>query len=217
MFEIAGELSWMTQREIVEVVRPLLAMSPLQRMVMPARGIARRANCTGDCLACFVPQPGDTTMRVESGNLGTYGWIANRCGYHYVETHPRTGEAFPPIPEVLLRIVREYADEPMEAQSAYLNWYLRDGRLGLHQDNAERVNKPVISISIGMDAVFLRGGASRNDPVERITLHSGAVMVMSKKDRYRFHGIERIIPDTMPDDTGLRRPGRLNLTIRQYQ
>jgi alkylated DNA repair protein (DNA oxidative demethylase) len=95
-----------------------------------------------------------------------------------------------------------------------VNFYpAKSGKLGLHQDNSEFNQKPpIISISLGNDAVFLLGGKNRNDKTEEIILKSGDVIVLSGESRLAFHGIKKVIPNT---SNILKQDGRINLTIRQ--
>jgi DNA oxidative demethylase len=99
-----------------------------------------------------------------------------------------------------------------------LNYYDREGRMGLHQDKDEGPQSiaagwPVVSVSIGETARFLFGGPRRRDPVETIPLQSGDAFVFGGAARLRFHGVSRIIPGTAPPELAMT--GRFNLTFRQ--
>lgn len=221
MFEIVRKLDLATQREILASLKPALALSPLHQMVMPARGIARKVNCTGICEECWLGKVGDPRMKVSSTNLGAWGWIAARCGYHYIQEHPSTGKPFPEIPEVIAKLSREIAREcgfSLEPQSAYINVYSTDGKLGVHQDNSEKaLDAPVVSFSFGESCIFLRGGIHRNDPTEKLTLTSGEIMLMGGEQRLAYHGVERIVSGTSPEGLGLKAGRRINITVRQYE
>jgi len=85
--------------------------------------------------------------------------------------------------------------------------------MGLHQDADEKDrNAPIVSVSLGDTAVFRIGGSSRKDPTKSFKLRSGDVLVMGGQARMRFHGVDRIVPDT---STLLSGGGRLNLTLRR--
>ena len=110
-------------------------------------------------------------------------------------------------------------DMPIEPDICILNYYDRDGRMGLHQDKDESQESlaaglPVVSVSLGDTARFLFGGIERRDPVEDLHLESGDVFVFGGPARLRYHGVSRIVPSTAPPELGLA--GRFNLTFRQY-
>ncbi|HWZ19965.1 MAG TPA: alpha-ketoglutarate-dependent dioxygenase AlkB, partial [Ktedonobacteraceae bacterium] len=103
-----------------------------------------------------------------------------------------------------------------EAQSAYLSYYPLGSSIGRHQDYEEKVNKPVISISLGEDALFELGGLGRFESFEEIILHSGDVFIFGEEHRYCYHSVRKIIPDTRPADLSMD-PVRISITIRQYE
>lgn len=218
MFDVVGHIPEDMQKVILRDIQEALKLSPVSRFVLPA-GIARRENCTGDCQTCFIHQPGDRHLQVAATNLGQWGWISNRCGYHYIQKHPETGEPFPPIPESVRRValaVSSRCGYTIDPQSAYINVYQADGRLGLHQDKDEKaLHAPVISISLGASAIFLRGGATRRDTTEEIPLKSGDIMLMGGEHRLAFHGVKTIIP--AEHNLALKPGCRINITVRQYE
>nr|CAD1817506.1 unnamed protein product [Ananas comosus var. bracteatus] len=104
------------------------------------------------------------------------------------------------------------------------NFYSNSGKLGLHQDKDESKSSlvkglPVVSFSLGDSAEFLYGVERDAAKAERIELESGDVLLFGGKSRNIFHGVPCIKPKTAPkrliEDSNLR-PGRLNLTFRQY-
>ncbi|KAI9119808.1 hypothetical protein K1719_009197 [Acacia pycnantha] len=112
----------------------------------------------------------------------------------------------------------------MSPDICLVNSYTRDGNLGLHQDKDEseeslRQGLPVVSFSIGDSADFLYGDERNVDKAQKVVLESGDVLIFGGQSRHIFHGVNAIHPNTAPkilmDDTNLR-PGRLNLTLRQY-
>lgn len=218
MFKIVSHLTEEAQLYILKTLEEPLKLSPLQTFVMPERGISRKINCSGICDECFL---GKRTFNVSSTSTGPWGWVSNRCGYHYVNVHPLTKQPFPPIPDIIVRLARRTAERygyTIEPQSGYINLYQKEGSLGLHQDKDEKtMEPPVISLSLGADALFLIGGKVRNDPVEEILLHSGDVMLMGGEHRLAFHGVKRILPNTTPEFLGLPENTRINITIRQYE
>ncbi|KAJ1253862.1 hypothetical protein BS78_K166400 [Paspalum vaginatum] len=97
-------------------------------------------------------------------------------------------------------------------------------QLGLHQDKDESgrsINQglPIISISLGDTAEFLFGDTRDKDRATKVNLESGDVLILGGRSRLLFHGISHVKPNTAPtwlkEETGLR-PGRINLTFRQY-
>ena len=107
----------------------------------------------------------------------------------------------------------------IDADLCILNYYDREGRMGLHQDKDESpasiaAGIPVVSISLGDTARFLFGGVKRRDPVQSLLLESGDAFVFGGPARLRYHGVSRILPATAPP--ALELSGRFNLTFRQY-
>jgi DNA alkylation damage repair protein AlkB len=112
----------------------------------------------------------------------------------------------------------------MSPNICIVNFYSANGRLGLHQDRDESRESlarglPVVSFSIGDKADFLYGDQRDVDKAEKVELESGDVLIFGGKSRHIFHGVTAIHPDTAPksllEETNLR-PGRLNLTFREY-
>jgi alkylated DNA repair protein (DNA oxidative demethylase) len=128
----------------------------------------------------------------------------------------------PPLPARFRELAREIADAvnmPFEPDLCILNFYDRDGRMGLHQDKDESEASigrglPVVSVSLGDTARFLFGGTKRREPVDTRLLESGDAFVFGGPARLRYHGVVRIVPGTAPP--ALELAGRFNLTFRQY-
>jgi alkylated DNA repair protein (DNA oxidative demethylase) len=147
-------------------------------------------------------------------NGKTYEYEANRTDFD--------GLPAPPLPETFRALAGECAAAAgmtLDADLCILNYYERDGRMGLHQDKDEgerslAAGLPVVSISLGDTARFLFGGIRRHDPVETIALESGDAFVFGGPARLRYHGVSRTLPGTAPSELDLR--GRFNLTLRQY-
>ena len=155
----------------------------------------------------------------KNTNFGRWGYYAPPCGSRYVQEHPTTGEPFPPVPASILDICKDVADEygfDYEAQSAYLSYYPLGATIGRHQDYEEKVNRPVISISLGEDGIFEFGGLERFGSYEDIILRSGDVFLFGGEHRYCYHSIRKVIPDTRPADLNMD-PVRISITIRQYE
>lgn len=112
----------------------------------------------------------------------------------------------------------------MSANICIVNFYSETGRLGLHKDrdeSAESLRKglPVVSFSIGYSAEFLYGDDNNIDKAEKIILESGDAILFGGESRHIYHGVTAILPKNAPkalfEETNLR-PGRLNLTFREY-
>ena len=169
----------------------------------------------------YVPTVrGGGKMRVRMGCLGRH-W--NAMTYTYEMTRGDHDRApVDPIPADWIDLASAIAREAgfsFRPDICLINFYGRDGRMGLHQDKDESresidAGLPVVSLSIGDDARFLFGGLRRRDPVDAIALHSGDAFVFGGPARLRYHGVSRIVPGTAPSALGLE--GRFNLTFRQY-
>ncbi len=138
--------------------------------------------------------PGGFTMSVALTNCGTLGWTTDRHGYRYSRTDPATGLPWPAMPEVFAALAREAADAAgfprFEPDACLINRYLPGARMSLHQDKNERdLDAPIVSVSLGMPAVFLFGGHRRSDKAARLELHHGDIAVWGGPDRLRYHGI----------------------------
>ncbi|KAL8458748.1 hypothetical protein ACS0TY_036309 [Phlomoides rotata] len=112
----------------------------------------------------------------------------------------------------------------MSPNICVVNFYTQTGKLGLHQDKDEspeslRKGLPVVSISLGDSAEFLYGDQRDIDKAGKVVLESGDVLIFGGESRLIFHGVSSIKPGTAPnpllEETDLR-PGRLNLTFREY-
>ena len=138
--------------------------------------------------------PGGFRMSVATANCGALGWLSDRKGYRYGACDPQSGQPWPPMPDAFLRLARaaaEAAGFPAFTPDACLvNRYLPGARLTLHQDRNERdFRQPIVSVSLGLPAVFLFGGSTRRDRPTRIPLAHGDVAVWGGPARLRFHGV----------------------------
>lgn len=160
----------------------------------------------------LMPRSGKP-FSVEETNFGTLGWISDVTGYGYATVHPMTGEAWPPIPGVLLDLWRAVAFYPDEPECCLVNLYRAGARMGAHQDRDEQaIDAPVVSVSLGDEALFRFGGTSRKGPTQSLRLISGDVLVFGGPARRMFHGIDRV---HIGSSTLVAGGGRLNLTLRR--
>lgn len=160
--------------------------------------------------------PGGLTMSVALTNCGTLGWTSDRHGYRYSRVDPGHGQPWPAMPAVFSQLAREAAAAAgfsgFEPDACLINRYLPGSRLSLHQDKNERdFSAPVVSVSLGMSAVFLFGGLARTDKAFRVPLHHGDVAVWGGEDRLRYHGI---LPLAGPPHERLGSQ-RINFTFRK--
>jgi DNA oxidative demethylase len=160
--------------------------------------------------------PGGDTMSVAMSNCGELGWITDRRGYRYVSIDPQTGERWPAMPASFSDLARTAADDAgfpgFKPDACLINRYVPGARLSLHQDlNESDFSAPIVSVSLGMSAVFLFGGHQRNVIPTRVPLVHGDVVVWGGEDRLRFHGVAPIKGSPHP----LLGAQRINLTFRK--
>jgi len=160
--------------------------------------------------------PGGFTMSVAMTNCGRLGWISDRRGYRYGELDPDTGLPWPPMPAVFERLAQASAAEAgfegFRPDACLVNRYEAGTRLSLHQDKDERdYGAPIVSVSLGMPAMFLFGGLARSGKAARIPLVHGDVVVWGGPDRLRYHGVLPL-EDRPHALLGSR---RINLTFRK--
>lgn len=150
---------------------------------------------------------------VRMTNLGPLGWVSDEAGYRYQPHHPVTGAPWPAIPRPLLDLWRHVSGFPAPPECCLVNLYRPGARMGLHRDADEQaLDAPVVSVSLGDEAVFRLGGLTRKHPTGSFRLRSGDVLVLGGENRLAYHGVDRVIPGT---SSLLRQPGRLNLTLRR--
>jgi len=150
---------------------------------------------------------------VEETNFGTLGWFSDVKGYRYERTHPLTQKPWPAIPQMLLDLWDETTQYEAPPECCLVNLYRGSARMGQHQDRDEQaMDAPVMSVSLGDDAIFRIGGTSRRGPTKSLTLHSGDVLAFGGPARLAFHGIDRVVGGTSLVVPG---GGRINLTLRR--
>jgi DNA oxidative demethylase len=160
--------------------------------------------------------PGGYTMSVGMTNCGRVGWVSNRSGYRYDPVDPDTGRPWPAIPPVFLDLAVRAAAEAgfanYDPDACLINRYTAGAKLGLHQDRDENDRwAPIVSVSLGLPAVFQWGGLKRADKVRRLHVESGDVAVWGGPARFIYHGVSPLKAGTHP----LTGDVRLNLTFRK--
>lgn len=189
----------------VAVYRGHLDRPAQEALAGEVRGVVRAA-------PLFSPDtPYGKPMSVRMTSAGRYGWYSDRTGYRYADRHP-SGVGWPPIPEGALAVWEAVTGAARAPECCLVNLYGEGARMGLHQDRDEAdFSWPVVSISLGDEALFRVGGLTRRDRTQSVWLHSGDVVVLGGEARLAYHGIDRI---RFGSSTLLRDGGRINLTLR---
>ncbi len=189
---LPGYLSFDQQRRLLAELRQILERAPLYSPAMPRSG---------------------SPYSVRMSNCGSHGWLSDRSGYRYSPVHPVSGEAWPPIPQMVLDLWHGATGAAYAPQACLINYYGPDAKLGLHRDQDEEAKEaPILSISLGDTALFRLGGPQRNGPTRSLKLGSGDLLVLSGPSRHWYHGVDRILPGT---SRLLPEGGRINLTLRR--
>jgi DNA oxidative demethylase len=160
--------------------------------------------------------PGGYRMSVAMSNCGPLGWITDRSGYRYDAVDPESGEKWPAMPAAFRKLAESAAVEAGFADfcpdACLINRYEPGAKLSLHQDRDERdFSQPIVSVSLGIPAVFLFGGFARGDKTERIPVRHGDVVVWGGPARLRYHGVMAL---KEAEHAALGRV-RVNLTFRK--
>ena len=138
--------------------------------------------------------PGGFTMSVALSSCGHFGWTTDRSGYRYTRDDPQTGQPWPMMPEVFFQLAQAAAQAAGFADfapdSCLINRYIPGAKMSLHQDKDEHsYNAPIVSVSLGLPAMFLFGGFARSDKNQRVPLFHGDIVVWGGVDRLRYHGV----------------------------
>jgi alkylated DNA repair protein (DNA oxidative demethylase) len=160
----------------------------------------------------FRPEtPFGKPMSVRMTAAGDFGWFSDKSGYRYLPQHP-DGTAWPAIPDAVLDIWDQITGLTRRPECCLVNYYGADAKMGLHQDRDEASFEwPVVSVSLGDDALFRIGTTARGGKTESIWLQSGDVVVLGGAARLAYHGVDRLRAGS---STLLPRGGRINLTLR---
>ena len=160
--------------------------------------------------------PGGYTMSAAMTNCGRVGWVSDRTGYRYDRLDPETGLPWPAMPEAFLslaaRAAAEAGFEHYDPDACLINRYAAGAKLSLHQDRDEKdAWAPIVSVSLGLPAVFLWGGKRRSDSVRRMWLENGDTAVWGGPARFVYHGVAPLKDGEHP----LTGATRINLTFRK--
>ncbi|HEX4503777.1 MAG TPA: DNA oxidative demethylase AlkB [Scandinavium sp.] len=159
--------------------------------------------------------PGGYTMSVAMTNCGSVGWATDIHGYVYARLDPQTGRNWPEMPAAFLALAQACAQEAgyehFQPDACLINRYAPGAKLSLHQDKDEKtLQAPIVSVSLGLPAVFQFGGLKRNDPLQRVLLEHGDVVVWGGESRLFYHGIQPLKEGHHPTTDAFR----YNLTFR---
>ena len=184
------------EAELVAALRGIVAAAPFRQMFTP----------------------GGHQMSVAMTNCGNAGWVTDRTGYRYSPDDPETGTPWPAMPPLL----RELADRAAESAGfdgfapdvCLINRYVPGARMSLHQDKDELdFAAPIVSVSLGLPAIFMFGGLKRSDKPRRFRLEHGDIAVWGGPSRLFFHGVAPLADGDHP----VMGPQRLDLSFRKIK
>ena len=160
--------------------------------------------------------PGGFTMSARLSSCGDLGWTSDSNGYRYCAIDPLSAAPWPRMPAAFLAVAEAAASaagfKGFVPDAGLINTYAPGAKMSLHQDKNERdYDAPIVSISLGLPAIFQFGGFERSDPAQRISLFHGDVVVWGGVDRLRFHGVLPIKPGQHP----VLGEQRINITLRK--
>lgn len=186
---------------------------PLESELIPAlRAIVKQAPFR------HLVTPGGHRMSVAMTNCGGVGWVSDRTGYRYDAIDPESGERWPAMPPVLRRLAADAAEEAgfsgFAPEACLINRYVPGAKLSLHQDKDELdFGAPIVSVSLGLPAIFLFGGLKRADKPVRYRLEHGDVVVWGGPSRLFYHGVAPLADGEHP----VMGRQRINLTFRKVR
>jgi DNA oxidative demethylase len=160
--------------------------------------------------------PGGFRMSVAMTNCGSLGWVTDSKGYRYASVDPETQGPWPPMPRPFLELAYDAAKmagfPKFVPDGCLINRYQPGARLTLHQDKDERdYDQPIVSVSLGLPALFLFGEEERSGKTTRVPVVHGDVLVWGGPARLRYHGVMPLKPGLHPLAGGYR----FNLTFRK--
>jgi DNA oxidative demethylase len=160
--------------------------------------------------------PGGHQMSVAMTNCGSFGWVTDRTGYRYDPNDPETGRPWPAMPPSFRALAGQAAAEAgfegFSPEVCLINRYAPGARMSLHQDRDEHdFGAPIVSVSLGLPAIFLFGGLKRSDKTRRFRLEHGDIAVWGGPARLVFHGVAPLADG----EHALTGRQRINLTFRK--
>jgi alkylated DNA repair protein (DNA oxidative demethylase) len=160
--------------------------------------------------------PGGHRMSVAMTNCGSAGWVTDRTGYRYDANDPESGKPWPQMPPSFRELAAQAATRAgfgaFSPDACLINRYQPGARMSLHQDRDENdLGAPIVSVSLGLPAIFLFGGMKRTDKPRRFRLEHGDIAVWGGPARLAFHGV---VPLADGEHALIGRQ-RINLTFRK--
>ncbi len=160
--------------------------------------------------------PGGHQMSVAMTNCGGAGWVTDRTGYRYDGVDPNSGKPWPAMPPSFRALAGQAAAEAgfkgFSPDACLINRYQPGARMSLHQDKDEAdFDAPIVSVSLGLPAVFMFGGLKRSDRPRRFRLQHGDIAVWGGPMRLAFHGVAPLAEG----EHALMGRQRINLTFRK--
>jgi DNA oxidative demethylase len=183
-----------SEGELIAALRDIEGLAPFRHMVTP----------------------GGHSMSVAMTNCGRLGWVTDRSGYRYDTNAPETGKPWPAMPASFRRLAGQAAAlggfKDFSPDACLINRYQPGARMSLHQDKDEDdFGAPIVSVSLGLPAIFLFGGLKRTDKPRRFRLEHGDVVVWGGPTRLVFHGVAPLADG----EHALMGRQRINLTFRK--
>ena len=183
-----------SESELIGALRDIAGLAPFRHMVTP----------------------GGHSMSVAMSNCGNLGWVTDRSGYRYDTNDPETGKPWPAMPASFCHLAGQAAAQAgfqdFSPDACLINRYEPGARMSLHQDRDEDdFGAPIVSVSLGLPAIFLFGGSKRSDKPRRFRLEHGDVVVWGGPSRLVFHGVAPLADG----EHALMGRQRINLTFRK--
>jgi len=162
--------------------------------------------------------PGGHRMSVAMTNCGSVGWVSDDTGYRYDAIDPESRQSWPAMPTLLRRLAADAASDAgfngFAPDACLINRYVPGAKLSLHQDKDEQdFAAPIVSVSLGLPAIFLFGGAKRAEKPNRYRLEHGDVVVWGGPSRLFFHGVAPLADG----EHAVMGRQRINLTFRKVR
>src|SRR5450759_4150538 len=187
-----------------------LAMPVESDLIAALRDIAEQAPFR------HMMTPGGHRMSVAMTNCGSAGWVTDHTGYRYDANDPESGKPWPQMPPSFRELAAQAATRAgfgaFSPDACLINRYQPGARMSLHQDRDENdFGAPIVSVSLGLPAIFLFGGLKRCDKLRRFRLEHGDIVVWGGPARLAFHGV---VPLADGEHALIGRQ-RINLTFRK--
>ncbi|MGN6115145.1 MAG: DNA oxidative demethylase AlkB [Nitrobacter sp.] len=213
--------------DLFDAVPDAPSQEPMGEGAVLLRGFARasESELIEDLLAVtaqapfrHMVTPGGHTMSVAMTSCGDVGWVTDRDGYRYSPVDPKTNQPWPAMPSAFRQLAEQAAASAgftgFAPDACLINRYEPGAKMSLHQDKDENdFGAPIVSVSLGLPAIFLFGGQKRSDTPRRFRLSHGDVVVWGGPARLAFHGVAPL----MRGSHVVFGAQRINLTFRKAQ